>query len=319
MIRVIETLELEELNPTERTLYRPVWNKVLPPLEKPEGMTRRNISSPAGRHRLALDLKEPDSVVQAVLKATGNAESVLEGLSLEAWGVLTALRSGFQRARFRPKAGEAALTASTRKACDEVSSRVPEFFGVAESTMLSDGGWAFCRIGQLLERAIITANALASILKGGSAKDGAEYEHEEEIRLSAFLRLLASRDIYRRVYQMRIEPGPMMELLWQNPDAPRSVTRCLQKCAIRLQNAREVSSPATRRTLGGLEHLLENLRQTGWQSLLDVGGKMAEKRASEFLAQTLDLHNVISDGFLNHQIHIHSEIQPTLFGPKNAL
>ena len=32
MIRVIETLEWEELNPTERTLYRPVWNKILPPL-----------------------------------------------------------------------------------------------------------------------------------------------------------------------------------------------------------------------------------------------------------------------------------------------
>ncbi len=319
MIRVIETLELEELNPTERTLYRPVWNKVLPPLEKPEGVTRRNISSPTGRHRLALDIKEPDSVVQAVLKASGNAEAVLEGLSLEAWGVLTALRASLHRARFRPKAAEAALTAATRKACDDVSSRVPEFFGIAESTMLADGGWAFCKIGQLLERAIITANAVASILKRNPAKEGAELEHEEEIRLSAFLRLLASRDIYRRVYQMRIEPGQMLELLWQNPDAPRSVTRCLQKCAARLQEAREISSPATRRTIGGLEHLLDNLRQTRWQSLLDAGGNVAEKRAADFLAQTLDLHNVISDGFLNHQIHIHSEIQPNLFGPKNAL
>ena len=35
MIGVIESLELEELNPTERTLYRPVWNRILPPLENP--------------------------------------------------------------------------------------------------------------------------------------------------------------------------------------------------------------------------------------------------------------------------------------------
>jgi hypothetical protein len=35
MIGVIESLELEELNPTERTLYRPVWDRILPPLENP--------------------------------------------------------------------------------------------------------------------------------------------------------------------------------------------------------------------------------------------------------------------------------------------
>ena len=45
-------LELEELNPTERTVYRPVWNRILPPLENPGSVSRRNISSPAGRYRL---------------------------------------------------------------------------------------------------------------------------------------------------------------------------------------------------------------------------------------------------------------------------
>src|SRR4029079_12864903 len=62
MIGVIESLELEELNSTERTLYRPVWNRILPPLGNPGSVTRRNISSPAGRYRLTLDLDEPDSI-----------------------------------------------------------------------------------------------------------------------------------------------------------------------------------------------------------------------------------------------------------------
>ncbi len=52
-----------------------------------------------------------------------------------------------------------------------------------------------------------------------------------EIQLSAFLRLLGTRDAYRRVYQMRAEPGPVIELLFQHPEGPRSVLRCLTGCA----------------------------------------------------------------------------------------
>ena len=222
MIGVIESLELEELNPTERTLYRPVWNRILPPLENPGSVSRRNISSPAGRYRLTLDLEEPDSVVRAILRAAANAESILECVSLEAWSVLTTLRSRFQRARFRPQASEDDLTSFTRRYCDYVVKAVPEFFGTAQGTMIADGGWAFCEIGQFLERAIITGNAVCSIMRPMPRRN-APSEHEAEIRLSAFLRLINSRDVYRRVYQLRIEAGPMLDLLWKNPVAPRSV------------------------------------------------------------------------------------------------
>src|SRR4029077_1938855 len=134
MIGGLESLELEELNPTERTVYRPVWNRILPPLENPGSVSRRNISSPTGRYRLTLDLEEPDSVVRAILRAAANSESILECLSLEAWGVLTMLRSRFQRARFRPQASQEELTAFPRRYCDWVVKAVPEFFGTAQGT-----------------------------------------------------------------------------------------------------------------------------------------------------------------------------------------
>ena len=115
---------------------------------------------------------------------------------------------------------------------------VPEFFGTAQGTMIADGGWAFCEIGQFLERAIITGNAVCSIMRPMPRRN-APSEHEAEIRLSAFLRLINSRDVYRRVYQLRIEAAPMLDLLWKNPVAPRSVTRCLEACRERLTgNAR---------------------------------------------------------------------------------
>ncbi len=321
MIGVIESLELEELNPTERTLYRPVWNRILPPLENPGVVTRRNISSPEGRYRLTLDLDEPDSVVQALLRGVSNAESILETLSVEAWSVLGTLRTRFQRARFRPKSSEEDLTAFTRRYCDYVVKAVAEFFGTAQNTMISDGGWAFCEIGQLLERSIITANAVCSITRP-MPRRSAPSEHESEIRLSAFLRLLNSRDVYRRVYQLRIEPEPMMDLLWKNQVAPRSVTRCLKACASRLLDARDENSPTTQRTLQGIEALVQQIRMTDWEHLLADGDPKSNaliEQGSKLLQGTLDIHHLISDGFLNHQIHMRPETQPTLFGLKNAL
>lgn len=101
--------------------------------------------------------------------------------------------------------------------------------------MLSDDGWNFCEIGQLIERAAITANAITSITKPLLQPSiGGGRDHSMEIRLSAFLRLLNSRDIYRRVYQMRIEPLPLLELLWTNPVAPDL-----------LSTASEAASPAS--------------------------------------------------------------------------
>ncbi|MET0224396.1 MAG: circularly permuted type 2 ATP-grasp protein, partial [Terrimicrobium sp.] len=325
MIGVIESLELEELNLIERTLYRPVWDRILPPLENPGSVSRRNISSPAGRYRLTLDLEEPDSVVRAIQRAAANSESILECLSLEAWSVLSTLRSRFQRARFRPQASQEELTAFTRRYCDWVVKAVPEFFGTAQGTMIADGGWAFCEIGQLLERAIITANAVCSIMRPMPRRN-APPEHEAEIRLSAFLRLINSRDVYRRVYQLRIEPAPMLDLLWKNPVAPRSVARCLETCRERLRGTREQTTGATMRTLAGIEQLLHEIRLTDWEELLKEAESASSSKSNVLLDHgyalldaTLEIHHLIADAFLNHQIHMGPDIQPTLFGFKHAL
>ncbi len=318
MIGVIESLELEELNPTERTLYRPVWNLILPPLEKPGSVSRRNISSPGGRYRLTFGMDEPDSAVRTLLRAARNAESVLEELSLDAWTVLDRMRVRFERMRFRPDARETELTRVTRSMCDVVRRSVPEFFGTAQSTMVGDGGWAFCEIGQMIERAIITANAVVSIMRPMPRRGRVtSHEHESEIRLSAFLRLLNSRDVYRRVYQMRIEPAPVLDLLWKHPSAPRSIARCLTVCASRLRSDRTPSSPATDRTAGAIETLIHAIRQVDWEELI-VDESTRDTAVSEtgrrLLDSTLGVHDLIADGFLNHQIHMGADAQPLLFG-----
>lgn len=325
MVGVIESLELEELNPTERTHYRPVWNRILPPLEGAGTGSRRTISSPVGRYRLTLDLEEPGSVVSAILRASANAESILETVSPEAWSVLSILRERFQTTRFKPDAAPESLAASSRKLCDFARQLIPQFFGVAESTMIADGGWKFCEVGQLIERAAITANAVTSI-SGPllQTDDEPGNEHAIEIRLSAFLRLLNSRDVYRRVYQMRIEQGPLLDLLWKNRLAPRSVVRCLTGCVSRIRESEDTSSPATARALEAIEDLIQAILASDWDALLreqrPVGARVSalQTQCQFLLERVLGIHDLVSDGFLNHQVHMRPEPHPSLPGLKNA-
>src|SRR5258708_9043870 len=112
LIQVVEPLETEELNTAERKAYRPVWNRLLPPLEKSAGTSRRSIANRLDRYRLVL-LPEPGTVVSTFLRAMYNAESVQDSLSPAAWAALSELRSRFQRSRCRegPDEAEAARIA----------------------------------------------------------------------------------------------------------------------------------------------------------------------------------------------------------------
>lgn len=316
MVGAIESLELEELNPTERMNYRPVWNRILPMLEGARPNSRGTISSPEGRYRLAFDPAEPGSIVSTIQRAFGNAQSVLETLSMDAWAVMSGLRERFDAVLFQPEAPAEILANASREICLFAREMIPRFFGTAKCTMLADDGWNFCEIGQFLERAAITANAVSSIAGPLLHSSGKRLgPHAVEIRLSAFLRLLNSRDIYRRVYQMRIEPLPLLELLWTNPVAPRSVARCLEGCATRIREGGNVMSPATDRALATMENLLQSIRSSDWEGLLAAGKKSTGKSALQahsgrLLQSLLGLHTVICDSFLNHQVLMHSETKP---------
>lgn len=321
MVGVVESLETEELNRAERQLYRPVWNRVLPPLEKLEGGRKRGISSALERYHLVLDGSEEGSVAGTLRRASWNAGQIMECLSVEAYGVLSNLVGRFARARFQPRGDKAALALATQRFSAAATSGISEFFGMAESTMLADRGWNFCLLGQQFERAVITANAGLAIF--GSIAQRLEKlselpEHAIEIELSASLRLLGSRDAYRRVYQMRAEPVPVLRLLYDHPEMPRSVRRCLGRCALLLGPADD-SSPGMLRTREALRGVEESVAGAGWTSyLLPAGEAKGEAwegvqldpaRIGDLVGvlsgineRTCAVHDVITDGFINHQI-----------------
>jgi uncharacterized alpha-E superfamily protein len=330
LIQVVETLETEELNSAERKAYRPVWNRLLPPLEKSAGTSRRSIANRLDRYRLVL-LPEPGSVVSTFQRAMYNADSVQDSLSPEAWATLSELRSRYERTRYRDRLGEQEAVRHTRRMAESATQLIPQFFATADNTMLADDGWRFCEIGQLLERAVITANSVLSLSRTLAAQPTVAGAHASEIELSAFLRMLGSRDAYRRIYQMRAEPIPVLELLWQHPEAPRSVSRCLAKCGTLLGESlapellQQTSAPTA------IETFVHQIKRIDWRAFLrsaededqpgstTVAASQAQAEELEpllgrLLNSTSEIHTLIADSFLNHQARIAQVTQPLLRG-----
>jgi uncharacterized circularly permuted ATP-grasp superfamily protein/uncharacterized alpha-E superfamily protein len=329
LISVVETLETEELNDAERRHYRPMWNRLLPPLEKSAGTSRRSITTRRDRYRLVLS-PEPGSVATTFLRAMRNAESVQDSLSPEAWATLTNLRARLQRTRFRDDdlpENEAART--TRRLADFATQLIPQFFAVCGNTMLADDAWRFCEIGQMLERATITANSLVAIRESfkPSIDASSRAMQASEIELSAFLRLLGCRDAYRRIFQMRAEPAAVLELLWQHPEVPRSVYHCLRRCGRLLGESIDPAMTAT--APAAIDELIHSISRVDWAPFVRLPQDedrlqptpLAPLHAEDLiplldrlLARTLEIHTHLADGFLNHQAHILKVSQPLLAG-----
>jgi uncharacterized circularly permuted ATP-grasp superfamily protein/uncharacterized alpha-E superfamily protein len=319
MIQVIETIEMEELTSAERRLYRPVWNRLLPPLEHAGKKGRRSMASPIERYRLMLDSSEMGSVISIVKKGMRNADSLREAISPEAWSALAALRSFFIRNRFRPEATDQEARRTTRRLSDTAVAVIPQFFATAQLSMLADDGWRFSELGQFVERAVTTANATRSVAQ--SIVKRLDSFHSIEIELSAFLRLLGSRDAYRRIYQTRAEPPQVLEFLWQNAEMPRSVTYSLRRCAELLQASLPNNSPTAQKAQSFLDELLRTIRRVDWYNFFinedEISFRLLRHEEllallDELLSETHGLHYVITDNFLSHQSII-SDPEPTLF------
>ena len=325
LISVVETLQTEELNSAERRHYQPMWNRLLPPLEKSAGTSRRSITTRRDRYRLVL-AAERGSVVSTFLRGVSNAESVQDSLSPEAWATMLNLRARFERTKFRDDLSDHEAARVTRRLADFATQLIPQFFAVCANSMLADDAWRFCQIGQMLERAIITANSISAVEERLQPADE-EGGQSTEIELSAFLRLLGCRDAYRRIFQMRAEPIPVLELLWQHPEVPRSVFYCLTECARLLRES--IDPEAHSSAPQAINDLVSVLRRVDWSAFVlsvqdedrialpaeDAHGVRRHDLSpllSRLLGQTLDIHTHIADGFLNHQARIAQVSQPVL-------
>nr|AHZ46159.1 hypothetical protein 5d1 [uncultured bacterium 12-5D] len=306
MLQVVQSLEAEELNSEERKLYRPIWIRLLPRLEGKNTKTRRNIRTQRDRYSLMLNRQDEGSVITALQRAFSNATSIQDCLSPESWNVLDELQRTFGRHRYKSDPPDTECARRTRLLSESAMSLIPQFFAVAQNTMLSDDGWRFCQIGLYIERALTSANAVQSIFEAlsGAGTGESRGEHATEIQLSAFLRLLGTRDAYRRVYQVRAQPQQVLEMIWQNPEVPRSVMHCLNKCRDLLEEPTMRNAPGTKPSLAAIKSFRLELEKLSFRKLLVAQPDALTDPLQELLSTTEYLHFVISDSFLSHQAEI---------------
>jgi uncharacterized circularly permuted ATP-grasp superfamily protein/uncharacterized alpha-E superfamily protein len=319
MIQFVETVEMEELNAIERKLYRPIWNRLLPPLDTPGKRGRRGISNVRERYRLVLEPDQPGSIASMIRMSAANANSLREAISPEAWSVLSELQSRFESKRIQPRISDTDARRVTRRLAQSVFTLVPQFIAIAQQTMLADDGWRFCELGLYLERAVGTANATYVVAQ--SIQQRAGTRQGLDIELSAFLRLLACRDAYRRIYQARSEPASVFGFLWQNSEMPRSVMFCLQHCAKLLGASLPAASANAESGLTYLHGIIQQVRRLDWYAFFvseveDTEQVVQSDQLVALIGDLLDriqeLHHVITDHLLSHQSII-SEPEPTLF------
>lgn len=170
---------------------------------------------------MALDERNPSSIVSCLGAARENARSVRVAMSSEMWETMNSLWL-----ELRQRIGTGLNEADIGDFCDWVKSRSHLFRGITFGTMLRDDGYRFVRLGTFIERADNTARLLDAkyhLLMTQTQNPDVQVDYYE---WSSLLRSVSSFEAYQKVYRDTIEPSKVAELLVQRDDMPRSLHAC---------------------------------------------------------------------------------------------
>jgi hypothetical protein len=110
-------------------------------------------------------------------------------------------------------------------------------------------------------------------------------------------------------------------LIWQHPEVPRSVRRCLTRCGALLRESIAPEMVSSAAAVAGIEELVQRISRINWAkyvrapqdedrvtpdraTLQQVQAQELEPMLQSLLGATAGMHILISDAFLNHQAHI---------------
>jgi uncharacterized alpha-E superfamily protein len=170
---------------------------------------------------LALDFRNPNSVVSCLRAARENARTVREVISSEMWEQVNSSYLTVNAA-----ASNQTLIHSPYGFFSEVKKASQLFDGVTDATMLHGEGWHFYRMGRLLERADKTSRLLdvkyfillPSVTHVGTPLD--------DIQWAAVLRSASALEMYRKRHG-HIAPEAIVKFLVLDQEFPRSIHHCL--------------------------------------------------------------------------------------------
>ncbi len=323
MLAILNDVALEEIPPSDRRRWLPVWRGLL----EATGHTSEKIRARASPQatlsleltwRMTLDLENPSSIRSSVASACDNARQLRDIVSPESWTVLTRLHDRLNHlARRKPRETAPADQRNNPSASlgiDEVLGDINAFLGTAERTMLHDEGWHFLRMGMHLERAIMTCSALRHLLgvHGSAVETSSVLIYRDNPELSALLRMLGSQDVYRRLYQTRSQPRLVAELFLREPNAPRSIHANLQQIHASLQavheameeQAEEPTILAVADALAWLDALRLDRHFGARDAEPAEEGQTLHELLAELLGRLYSLHPLLSDHYFSHQARL---------------
>ena len=237
---------------------------------------------------MALDERNPSSIVSCLGAARENARSVRVAMSSEMWETVNALWLELQQ-----RLGQGFSEADIGEFCDWVKSRSHLFRGVTVGTMLRDDGYMFLRLGTFIERADNTARLLDAkyhLLMGQTQGSAATVDYYE---WSSLLRSVSSFEAYQKVYRDTIEPSKVAELLVLRDDMPRSLHACYSEMTPILEQLCTLRGKEVLR-LGGETHAFLRFGR-----MEDIFKRGLHDFLQDFIARNNGLGLEIQRSFLN--------------------
>jgi uncharacterized alpha-E superfamily protein len=240
---------------------------------------------------LVRDLDNPSSILACIETARRNARAVRTALTVDMWNALNETWM-----RVREKLVEAEDAEQMALALEWVKERSQLFSGAYNSTMLRNDAYFFTRLGTYLERADNTARILDVKYHVLLPQDEGVGGALDYYQWQSILRSVSALRGYHWVYQDRLKPWLVAELLILRPEMPRSLLNCYEQIALNLDLLAQTygGKRGECHRLAGEMHA--RLRYGRVQDIFQSG---LHEFLTEFIEGTIDLGREISALYLN--------------------
>jgi len=173
---------------------------------------------------LVRDPDNPSSILSCIETARHNARAVRTALTVDMWSALNETWM-----RVREKLSPSLEGEQLAESLEWIKERSQLFAGAYNTTMLRNDAYFFTRLGSYLERADNTARILDVKYHVLLPQDESVGGALDYYQWQAILRSVSALRSYHWVYQERLQPWRIAELLILRPEMPRSLVSCMEQ------------------------------------------------------------------------------------------
>lgn len=175
------------------------------------------------------DERHPGSILSALGSARENCRTIRDIVPRECWEQINGLYLFANETLQKgiTKTGRHAYLRGVITGCQTIA-------GLLDGTMLHDQGYEFLRLGRFLERADMTTR-IADVRSASLLPEAEESRPFDNIQWVSVLKSLTAYQMYRRSAQIRVQRGPVLRFIFQNPRFPRAVRYCVEHARASLE------------------------------------------------------------------------------------